>query len=49
MTCVQCRTHFCYLCSAFLDPCLPYSHFNQQGSWCYQRLWEGQNGEDVER
>ena len=49
MTCVQCRTHFCYLCSTFLNPFHPYDHFNLRGSFCYQRLWEGQNGEGVER
>lgn len=49
MTCVQCRTHFCYLCSTFLNPMHPYDHFNTRGSWCYQRLWEGQNGEAVDR
>ncbi|KAJ8111821.1 hypothetical protein OPT61_g5669 [Boeremia exigua] len=49
MTCVQCRTHFCYLCSAFLSPIHPYPHFNRPGSFCHQRLWEGQGGEDVER
>ncbi|KAF1930507.1 RWD-domain-containing protein [Didymella exigua CBS 183.55] len=49
MTCVQCRSHFCYLCSTFLNPMHPYDHFNTMGGWCYQRLWEGQNGEAVNR
>jgi E3 ubiquitin-protein ligase RNF14 len=49
MTCVQCRTHFCYLCSVFLNPMHPYDHFNTRGSFCYQRLWEGQDGSAVER
>ncbi|KAH6639158.1 RWD domain-containing protein [Boeremia exigua] len=48
MTCVQCHTHFCYLCSTFLHPMHPYGHFNSPGSYCYQRLWEGENGEGVE-
>lgn len=49
MTCVQCRAHFCYLCSVFLNPMHPYDHFNTRGSFCYQRLWEGQDGSAVER
>lgn len=49
MTCVRCRSHFCYLCSTFLDPMHPYNHFNARGNWCFQRLWEGQNGEAVDR
>jgi E3 ubiquitin-protein ligase RNF14 len=47
MTCFQCRTHYCYLCSAWLDPSNPYRHFNQEGKPCYHRLWvleAGDNG-----
>ncbi|KAK1754775.1 hypothetical protein QBC47DRAFT_423686 [Echria macrotheca] len=53
MICYRCRTHFCYLCSAWLDPGNPYGHFNQAPSGmttgCYMRLWELENGdgEDV--
>ncbi|KAJ4368509.1 hypothetical protein N0V86_009414 [Didymella sp. IMI 355093] len=49
MICVQCRTHFCYLCSMSLNPMHPYDHFNTWGSFCYQRLWEGQDGGAVYR
>lgn len=48
ITCAQCQSHFCYLCSASLDPSHPYGHFNNLGDYCYQRLWEGSNGEGVQ-
>ncbi|KAI0600465.1 RWD domain-containing protein [Biscogniauxia sp. FL1348] len=53
MRCFRCQTHFCYLCSAWLDPTNPYRHFNVQPSGeingCYMRLWEleGGDGGDV--
>ncbi|KAI8623790.1 RWD-domain-containing protein [Xylariaceae sp. FL1651] len=53
MRCFRCQTHFCYLCSAWLDPSNPYRHFNTQPSGqvtsCYMRLWEleGGDGDDV--
>ena len=50
MICFKCNTHFCYLCSAWLDTNNPYTHFNTLKSSCYMRLWElegGDGGEDV--
>ncbi|KAJ4389208.1 hypothetical protein N0V93_006671 [Gnomoniopsis smithogilvyi] len=55
MICYRCQTHFCYLCSAWLDPANPYQHFNQlpngRRTACYMRLWEleegDENGENV--
>jgi E3 ubiquitin-protein ligase RNF14 len=53
MQCFRCKTHFCYLCSAWLDPSNPYKHFNTAPSGsengCYMRLWEleGGDGDDV--
>lgn len=53
MICSRCDTHFCYLCSAWLDPTNPYRHYNQQPNGkvtsCYMRLWEleGGDGDDV--
>lgn len=45
MICYRCNTHFCYLCSAWLDPRNPYSHFNREGyNNCYQRLWDFEGG-----
>ncbi|KAL1870850.1 hypothetical protein Daus18300_004938 [Diaporthe australafricana] len=45
-----CQTHFCYLCSAWLDPSNPYQHFNQQPNGkttsCYMRLWELEEGDE---
>ena len=49
MQCFRCRTHFCYLCSAWLDPSNPYKHFNTPPSdgqsSCYMRLWELEGGD----
>ncbi|KAM0475322.1 hypothetical protein ACHAPX_007076 [Trichoderma viride] len=53
MICSRCDTHFCYLCSSWLDPANPYRHYNQQDNGkvtsCYMRLWEleGGDGDDV--
>ncbi|KAK4952887.1 hypothetical protein LTR66_013706, partial [Elasticomyces elasticus] len=49
MICFKCKTHFCYLCSAYLMPDNPYMHFNTVKSPCYMRLWEleGGDGADV--
>lgn len=53
MRCFRCQTHFCYLCSAWLNPENPYQHFNTQPGGvvnsCYMRLWEleGGDGDDV--
>ncbi|KAI5791515.1 RWD domain-containing protein [Pyronema domesticum] len=41
-----CTTHFCFLCSAYLDASNPYTHFNTRGTECYQRLWEGEEGDE---
>ncbi|KAK0835411.1 hypothetical protein LTR03_013936 [Friedmanniomyces endolithicus] len=46
MKCFQCNTHFCYLCGAWLDGDNPYIHFNKQGSPCFQRLWELEEGDE---
>ncbi|ORY10534.1 RWD domain-domain-containing protein [Clohesyomyces aquaticus] len=46
MTCYQCKTHFCYLCSSWLDPGNPYQHFNnKKKKGCYQRLWDLEEGD----
>lgn len=44
MICFKCKTHFCYLCSSWLFPSNPYTHFNTQENACYMRLWEGEGG-----
>lgn len=46
MKCFTCATHFCYLCTAWLEPGNPYQHFNKPGTECYQRLWELEEGDD---
>lgn len=45
MICFTCNTHFCYLCSAWLEPSNPYKHYNLEGTGCYMRLWELENGD----
>ncbi|KAK3311748.1 RING finger protein [Apodospora peruviana] len=49
MICQRCQSHFCYLCSAWLDPGNPYQHFNEMPNGrvtgCYMRLWELENGD----
>ncbi|KAH0609778.1 uncharacterized protein H6S33_012324 [Morchella sextelata] len=41
----KCQAHFCFLCSAYLSPSQPFKHFNTEGMQCYQRLWEGEEGD----
>ena len=48
MICFKCNTHFCYLCSAWLDENNPYTHFNTPKSSCYMRLWELEGGDGGE-
>jgi E3 ubiquitin-protein ligase RNF14 len=45
MICFKCRSHFCYLCSAWLSPTNPYQHYNEEKTWCYMRLWELEEGD----
>lgn len=46
MICFNCKTHFCYLCGFWIPADNPYKHFNTQGSTCYQRLWELEEGDE---
>lgn len=49
MICSRCETHFCYLCSSWLEPENPYKHYNEQAggkvTGCYMRLWELEEGD----
>ncbi|KAL9084366.1 MAG: hypothetical protein Q9159_005274 [Coniocarpon cinnabarinum] len=45
MICGQCETHFCYLCSSWLNPGNPYEHFNNRKSSCHMRLFELEEGD----
>ena len=45
MICWKCKTHFCYLCSAYLMADNPYKHYNDYKSNCYMRLWELEGGD----
>ncbi|KAK0674103.1 RWD domain-containing protein [Cercophora samala] len=52
MICYRCQTHFCYLCSAWLDPGNPYQHFNTapdgRVTTCFMRLWELELGDGAD-
>ncbi|KAI4215159.1 MAG: hypothetical protein LQ351_002474 [Letrouitia transgressa] len=48
MICFKCNTHFCYLCSSWLDKDNPYRHFNDLESGCYMRLWELEAGDGAD-
>lgn len=42
MTCAICHTFFCFLCGKILNRMTnPYDHFNQKGTNCFQKLFEG--------
>lgn len=45
MICFKCNSHFCYLCSSWLDQDNPYEHFNTRAKACYMRLWELEAGD----
>lgn len=51
MICFKCSSHFCYLCSSWLDAGNPYEHFNNPKKPCFLRLWELEagDGDDVGR
>ncbi|CAG8976958.1 hypothetical protein HYALB_00010940 [Hymenoscyphus albidus] len=48
MICFICRSHFCYLCSAWLSPSNPYAHYNTEGTNCYMQLWALEEGDGEE-
>ncbi|KAF1990179.1 RWD-domain-containing protein [Aulographum hederae CBS 113979] len=48
MTCFQCRTHFCYLCEAWLNPNNVYDHFNDQKNECFNRLFDLDQGDNAD-
>ncbi|KAL4905312.1 hypothetical protein BDW74DRAFT_21307 [Aspergillus multicolor] len=47
MKCFKCETHFCYLCSAWLEEGNPYRHFNDLTSPCFNRLWDLEGGDGI--
>ncbi|KAF2732766.1 hypothetical protein EJ04DRAFT_395856, partial [Polyplosphaeria fusca] len=46
MECFNCRTHFCYLCSGWLDPKNPYAHYSKEGTPCFQKLFAMSEGDE---
>ncbi|KAL8672631.1 MAG: hypothetical protein Q9168_002907 [Polycauliona sp. 1 TL-2023] len=48
MICFKCQSHFCYLCSSWLDQDNPYQHFNNPKKGCFQRLWELEAGDGAD-
>ena len=45
IVCFTCQSHFCYLCSSYLQIDNPYKHFNTEWEPCYMRLWDGEGGD----
>ena len=41
MTCMKCRTYFCWLCNELLSKANPYAHYNSKNTNCFNRLFEG--------
>ena len=50
MTCTVCHppTHFCYICGNILDISNPLSHFSDQKSKCYNRLWDDEKKNNID-
>ena len=48
MICYKCETHFCYLCSTWLESSNPYAHFNTKWTGCYMKLWELEEGDGID-
>ena len=48
MICFKCKTHFCYLCSAWLAEQNPYAHYNNTKSGCYMKLWQLEGGDGAD-
>ena len=50
MTCTVCHppTHFCYICGNILDISNPLSHFSEQKSKCYNRLWDDEKKNNID-
>ncbi|KAL5012716.1 hypothetical protein ScPMuIL_011267 [Solemya velum] len=42
MTCMKCRTYFCWICMELLARNNPYRHFNTPGNDCFNKLFEGE-------
>lgn len=44
----RCKTHFCFLCGAYLMAGDPYKHFNSiENERCFMKLWEGEEGDGM--
>jgi E3 ubiquitin-protein ligase RNF14 len=41
MTCLICKTFFCFLCGSVLSSADPYSHYSERNLPCFQKLFEG--------
>lgn len=46
MVCGKCNTFFCWLCGVRLDPVVPYKHYYDSKSRCYNLLFQGMQYED---
>lgn len=41
MTCGRCNTYFCWICGIRLNPQLPYLHYQNPESKCFNKLYHG--------
>ncbi|KAK3099874.1 hypothetical protein FSP39_011069 [Pinctada imbricata] len=48
MTCMKCRSYFCWICNQELSRNNPYKHYNDPNSSCQNRLFEGIDPNDDE-
>ncbi|UJR14050.1 hypothetical protein I4U23_001047 [Adineta vaga] len=46
MTCVKCHSYFCWTCLQVLSKTNPYGHFNEPSSKCFNKLFEGVDGQN---
>ncbi|CAM9440821.1 E3 ubiquitin-protein ligase RNF14 isoform X1 [Lampetra fluviatilis] len=46
MTCTSCQLYFCWICLKELSRANPYGHFNEARSPCFNRLFQGGEGDD---
>ena len=48
MLCTKCDSKFCWICEKVISDADPYVHFNNPGSSCIGKLFEGVESSDEE-
>lgn len=49
ITCPLCNVFFCHLCGSIVPDKDPYSHYREEGTPCFGKMWEGITEEELER